>query len=87
MSQLCLSAVEMRKSTPAGGLLHAGSASTNKAQGAKFPTQLLPWGFREANEEKTIGTTGQIFAKYNRSWHPKVIEMKSRQNLIFDPGG
>ena len=27
----CLSPVEMRKSTPVGGLLHAGLASTNKA--------------------------------------------------------
>ena len=36
-----LSSVEMGKSTPAGGLLHAGSASTNKAQGTNFPPQLL----------------------------------------------
>ena len=33
----CLSPVEMRKSTPAGSLLHAGAASTNKAQGTNFP--------------------------------------------------
>ena len=39
----CLSSVEMRKSIPVRGLLHAGSASTNKAQGTKFPPQLLSW--------------------------------------------
>ena len=83
----CLSPVEMRKSTPAGGLLHADSASTNKAQGTKFPPQLLPWSFGETSEENNIGTTRQTFAKSNRSWHPKVIETKSRQNLFFDPGG
>ena len=37
---------------------------------------------------KNIGTvTRQAFAKYNRSWHLKLIETKSRQSLIFDPGG
>ena len=83
----CLSPVELRKSTPAGGLLHAGSASTNKAQGTNFPPQLLPWSFRETNEENNTGTTRQTLAKYNRSWHPKVIETKSRQNLVLDPDG
>ena len=83
----CLSPVEMRKSTPAGGLLHAGSASTNKAQGTNFPPQFLPWSFRETNEEKNTGTTRQAFAKYNRSWPPKVTETKSRQNMFFDPSG
>ena len=33
-----------------------------------------------ARQDKTV-------AKYNRSWHPKVIETKSRQNMVFDPGG
>ena len=36
----CLSPVEMRKSTPAGSLLHAGAASTSKTQGTNFPPQL-----------------------------------------------
>ena len=39
----CLSPVEVRKSTPADGLLHAGSASSNKAQGTNnFPPEFLP---------------------------------------------
>ena len=33
----CLSPMDMRKSTPAGDLLHADSASTNKAQGTNVP--------------------------------------------------
>ena len=53
-----------------------------------FPLQLLPWSFREMSEDKNIGTTTrQTFAKYNRSWHPKAIKTKSRQNMVFDPGG
>ena len=83
----CLSPVEMRKSTPAGSLRHIGAASINKAQRTNFPPQLLPWSFRVTNEEKNTGTTRQTFAKYNCSWHPKVIETKSRQNMDFDPGG
>ena len=83
----CLSPVEMRKSTSAGSLLNAGAASTIITQGTNFPPQLLPWSFRETNEEKNVCTTRQTFAKYNRSWHPKVIETKSRQSVVFDPGG
>ena len=79
----CLSPVEMRKSTPAGGLLHADSASIYKAQGINFSPQLLPRSFRETSEEKNIGTLRQTFAKYNRSWHPKVIKTKSGQNLVL----
>ena len=82
----CLSPVEIRKSTPAGSLLHAGAASTNKAQGTNVPPQLLPWSFRETSE-KNICTTRQTFAKYNPSLHPKVIETKSGHNMVFDPGG
>ena len=82
----CLSPVEIRKSTSAGSLQRAGATSTTKTQGTNFPPQLLPWSFHEMDEEKN-NCTRQIFAKYNRSWHPKVIETKSRQNMVFDPGG
>ena len=82
----CLSPAGMRKSTPAGGLLHAGSAFTNKAQGANFPSQLLPWSFQETIEGENIRkTTRQTFAKYNRSSHPKVIGTKSSQKSGFRP--
>ena len=84
----CLSPVEMiRMSTSAGSLLDGGATSITKTQGTNFPPQLLPWSFRETSEEKNICTTRQTFTKYNRSWHLKVIETKSRQNMFFDPGG
>ena len=81
----CLSPVETRKSSSAGSLLHAGEASTIKTQGTNFPPQLLPWSFRETSEKKNISTTRQTFAKYNRSWHPKVIETKSTTKYGFLP--
>ena len=81
----CLSPVEMRKSTSAGSLLHTGAASTIKIQGTSFPPQLVPWSLRETSEEKN-NCTRQTFAKYNGSWHPKMIETKSRQNVVFDRG-
>ena len=83
----CLSPVEIRKSISADSLQRAGATSTTKTQGTNFPPQLLPRSFRETSEEKKISTTRQTFAKYNCSWHPKVIETKSRQNMVFDPGG
>ena len=82
----CLSPVEIRKSTSTGSLLHAGTTSITKTQGTNFPPQLLSWSFRGTSEEKN-NCTRQTFAKYNRSWHPKVIETKSRKNMVFDPGG
>ena len=82
----CLSPVEIRKSTSAGSFLHAGATSTTKTQGTNIPLQVLPWSFHETSEEKN-NCTRQTFAKYNCSWRPKVIETKSRQNMVFDPGG
>ena len=46
----CLSPVEIRKSTFAGSLIHAGTTSITKTQGTNFPPQLLPWSFRETSE-------------------------------------
>ena len=37
----CLSPLEIRKSTPAGSLLHAGAAYSNKAQGTNVSPQRL----------------------------------------------
>ena len=71
----CLSPEEIRKSTSAGSFLHAGATSTTKTQGTDFPPQFLPWSFHETSEEKN-NCTRQTFAKYNRSWHPKLIETK-----------
>ena len=87
LAKPCLSSMEIRNSTSAGSLTHAGATSTTKTQGTNFPPQLLPRSFRETSEEKNISATRQKFAKYNRSWHPKMIETKSRQNMVVDPGG
>ena len=78
----CLPFVEMRKSTPSGSLLHAGAASSNKAQGTNFPPQLLPWSFRETSEEKNI-CSRETFAKYIRSWHPKGDRNEIKVNKIW----
>ena len=87
VTKTCLSPVKIRKSISAGSLLDAAATLITKTQGTNFPPQLLPWNFRETSEEKNISMTRQTFAKYNRSWHPKVVETKSRQNVVFDPGG
>ena len=70
----------------ADGLLHADYAY--KTHAAIFPLQyILPSSFGERIEERDISTTArQAFAKYNRSCHLKVIETKSNQSLVFDPG-
>ena len=47
----CLTPLEMRKSTSAGCLLHAGTASTSETRGTNFPPQLLRWTFREPSEK------------------------------------
>ena len=46
-----LSPVEMRMLTPAGGLLHAGSASATLE--SIFPSQPLAWSFGEHTENMT----------------------------------
>ena len=65
----------------------SGTKRGNSRRRREKSSQLLPWSLRETSEEKNIGTARQTLAKYNRSWHPRVIETKSRQNIIFDPGG
>ena len=61
--------------------LASGTKPGNSRRHREKSPQLLPWSFRETSEEKNIGTARQTFAKYNRSWHPKVIEMESRQTF------
>ena len=50
-----LSPVRMRTFTPAGGLLHTGSASTSLR--TLFPPQPFPWRFCAKTEKKGNGTT------------------------------
>ena len=52
----CLSPVEIRTSTSAGGLLDAGATSITKIQATNFPPQLLPLAPK--------GDRNEIKAKY-----------------------
>ena len=79
----CLSPLEMRSPTAAGGLLPAGEASTT--------TRICP---TEETHSETMSTQYALYYNINfrlnqllaPSWR-RVIQTKSRQNLIFDPGG
>ena len=55
--KLCLSLMEMRMPTPAGGLLHAGPASTTL--NPIFTPQPPPWSF-EFKPEEFIGSIRQV---------------------------
>ena len=80
--------VEVRMLTStAGGLVLAGTVFTTLR--AIFPPPPLPWSFCKTIEERSFSTITIIhtFAKYNNFWHSEVIETKSRQFLVFDPGG
>ena len=88
----CLSSLEMRSSTAACGLLPAGEASTTTR--ITFFKSCLP--FCPTEETDSAGTSTQYALYYNSSfwlnqlstlsWR-RVIQTKSKQNLVFDPGG
>ena len=76
----CLSSVEMRTLTTAGGLLPAGTASI--ATRTIFPRFSFSWSLGEI--KKSTSRTNNQRAPLCR-W--RVIQTKSRQTLVFDPGG
>ena len=87
----CLSPLEMRSPTAAGGLLPAGMAST----ATRITFHQLPLWFcltEETNSRTAnlcvsfFSISGWINNQQAPSW-PRVIETKSRQNLMFDPSG
>ena len=80
--KLCLSPTEMRTLTVASGLLPAGTAST----GTRIIFYQLPLRFCRT-EETNYGTAAIQYATYSDFWKMKVLETKSRQTLVFDPGG
>ena len=81
----CLSPVEMRMPTAAGGLLPPCIAST--VMRSIFPPPPL-WNFCPTEETNFRATTSiQTYATYNTFWQMKALETKSRQTLVFDPGG
>ena len=87
----CLSPLEICSPTTAGGLLPAGMATS----ATKIAFHQLPLWFCLTKE--TNSKTSVVYVSYfnNFGWinnqqvpfWPRVIETKSRQNLVFDPGG
>ena len=51
----------------------------------KVPSNLPLWLC--LTEETNAGTTLILYAAYRDFWKMKVLETKSRQTLMFDPGG
>ena len=81
----CLSTTEMRTRTAAGGLLPAGTASTTMT--TIFPRPRLPLSLVREARKRTCRTFIQYASYYRSVWKSKVLETKSRQTLVFDPGG
>ena len=78
----CFSPAEMRTLIAAGGLLPTGKTST------ATPTifhQPAPLWFCQTKEIKS--RTSQYATDHSTFWKFKVLETKSRQTLVFDPGG
>ena len=73
-----LSPMKMRMLTPAGSLLHAGSASTTLER--IFPLEPFPWSFGKKIEKRDNYTTTcrKNFNELTPSCRRKVIERKSR---------
>ena len=71
----------------ARGLLPAGIASI--IMRAIIPPPPLSWRLCETKTGKHSSTTTaiQTRATYSSYWHRKVKETKSKQTLVFDPGG
>ena len=76
----CFSLVEMRTPKAASSLLPAGTASTIKRSVFhQSPLWFCP------TEDINFRTSIQ-YAMYSSFWKMKVLETKSRQTLVFDPG-
>ena len=78
----CLLPVEMRTPTAAGGLLPAGTASTGMR--TIFSRLQSSWTLGDMTKKRTSWTNFNQLAPL--CWR-KVIQTKSRQTLVFDPGG
>ena len=90
----CLPPLEMRTATAAGGLLPTGEISTaTKTTYNKSPLRL--YSAEETNSKETNLWTSVPSAWYDSSFWKllavpscrRVIETKSTQNRMFDPGG
>ena len=79
----CLSLVEIRTLRAAGGLLPAGTAST--ATRAIFYQP--PLWFCQTEDMNSKTTIQYATTYYSNFWKMKDLKTKSRQTLVFDPGG
>ena len=75
----CLSPAEMRTRTATGCLLPVGTSST--AMRTIFPRPLGSWSLGETKKH-----TSRIKYQLVPFWR-KTIQTKSKQTLVFDPGG
>ena len=91
-SKSCLSPLEMRTPTVTGGSFPAGTASTATRTTFDQP----PFRFFSAEETNSKKTSIQYAWYYSSFWRNyliavpscrRVIETKTGQNLIFNPGG
>ena len=81
----CLSPAEMRTPPATGGRLPSGTAST--AMRTILPLPFL-WNFCPTEDMKFRPTISiQLYATYISFQKMKILETKSRQTLVFDPGG
>ena len=80
--KLCLSPVEIRTPTAAGGLFPAGTAST--AMRTIFFRPLPSWALGEETNERTNRAN---FNQLAPACWKRVIQTKSRQILVLNPGG
>ena len=78
----CLSPGEMRTRIAAGGLLSTSKAST--------ATMIIYYQLRLLfcpTKNISSGTSNQYTTDYSSFWKMEVLKTKSRQTLVFDPGG
>ena len=78
----CLSPVEICTLTAAGSLLPAGIASSATRNNFHQP----PLCFCPT-EEINSRTSTQYATTYSSLWKMKVLQTRTRQTLVFDPGG
>ena len=81
-SKSCLSPLKMCTPTAASGLLPARTASA----ATKTTLDQPPILFCPA-EEINLRTSNQYATDYSSFWKMKILQTKSMQTLMFDPGG
>ena len=87
----CISPLEMRTTTAVGGLLPAGTTSTaTRTTSDQPPLWFCPTEEKKIRTPILYASCYSIFWGINNQQAPfwsRVIEKKTGQNLVFDPGG